>query len=476
MKKVLLVATMVAMVSPLAIGEVYFEEDFNTGGTAGALSRGWQFVENEFVTETGSNFVVAPEWPEGQDGPGTSTGFINPPTADGTQSDGGYLMSDSDAGGGSDNIGSMSEITAITPPFSTVGASAVWFHADTEIEANNNGEALGLLDVSVDGGATWTQVWVRVENERVIKAFNNGIDATTRIGGWPELGSASETKSYQGIHGRWHLQLPALAVNQASVQLRFGWFEPADAWWYAMDNILVDNVPAPMGSEVALSEDFESGIPATWSNVSVVGGDPGQVWDVQPLSVPGIDPPEWEKFANDIPVNIDLVDMAAEWDVVIDLNNPDADFNPDGSLDGRWITSLAGRNYALWQEGNIPGEAANLDTPAIDLSDATEVFMDVNSEILVGSGDAVYEIQVSVDGGASFSRIFTYVEALMNYEESGYFMHHYFAVPEAAGQSAVIFRFHANASDPDELEGWWVIDDVRVTKNVTAPVPTWMLH
>ena len=474
-KRIVLAASMIVALSPLVMGDVYFSDDFNTGGTAGALSRGWEFVEGEFVTEVGSNFVVAPEWPEGQDGPG-GNGLMYPPTADGTPSDGGYLISDSDAGSESDDIGSLSEIWAYTPSFSTVGASEVWFHADTEIESNNNGEALARLQASADGGQTWIPVWVMVEPERVIDSFNNGVDTPSQIGGWPEFGSASQTKTFCGIHGRWHIQLPAEVANQADVKVRMGWYEPADAWWFVMDNIVIDNVPAPMGSETVLLEEFEEGIPAEWSNVSEIGGDPGYVWDVQAIAIPGVEPVEWEKFSNDLPVNIDIVKFAEEWDLVLDLDNPDPDINPKGMLDGRWVMMLAGRNYAMWQDSNYDDQAANLDTPSLDMSDATGVFLDFDSELLVGNSTNLYEVYVSADGGANFSRIFTYTEALMDYEEAPYFMHHYFEVPEAAGMSDVVFRFHVAGGDPDEMEGFWVIDNVRVTKNVGAPVPGWMLH
>jgi len=70
-------------------GSEYFKDDFNTGGTAGAKTRGWEFVLNDKVTEVGSDFLIAPEYIVRA--PGTSTGFINPPTVNGTASDGGFF-------------------------------------------------------------------------------------------------------------------------------------------------------------------------------------------------------------------------------------------------------------------------------------------------------------------------------------------------------------------------------------------------
>lgn len=463
-----------------AQAQVYFSDDFNDGGTAGALSRGWEFVENEFVTEVGSNFVIAPEWPEGQDGPGTSTGFINPPTADGTESDGGYLISDSDAGSGSDDIGSQAEIWAISPVFSTEGASEVWFHADAEIESNNNGEALGLLEVTADGGETWIQVWVMVEPQRVQKNDGAVVSTPEQIGGWPVLGSASQTKTFDGIHGRWHVQLPEEVANQPEVRFRVGWFEPADAWWYALDNILVDSTPPPMGDTEILTEDFADGIPAEWSNTSLSGDDAlTQVWDTRVLWDEDFDEPF--KLNQDLGgVNVDLVRQGEAFgiDVQALMDTPDPLMNPNGALDGRWMLMLAGGEYAMWQEGNFPedeGQAAGLDTPALDLSNATNAYIAFDSEVLVGSGSALYEVQVSTDGGETFEQIFTYHEALMNYEEAPYFMRHYLEAPQAAGSSSVVFRFYAAGADPDEMEGFWVIDNVSVTADTGTGVNNWNL-
>ncbi len=472
-------AVLMAMGIGTGYAEVYFQDDFNTGGTAGALSRGWQFIENEHVTEVGSNFVIAPEWPEGQDGPGTNTGFIAPPKEDGTASEGGFLIADSDAGSGSDDIGSEAEIWAISPPFSTTGANQVWLHANIEIVTNNNGESIQLIQCSYDGGNTWVNVWAGPEPERVIDSFNTGIDGAALIGGWPVLGSGSLTKSFGGLHGRVHFQLPAEAANKPDVRVRFGWYESADAWWIAVDDLVIDNVPAPTGTHEIFKEDFSNGIPSTWSNKNLHTNRPdgiGQVWDVRPLWFADADEPF--KLVGGLAVNIDILKHAEAFGVTIDLNNPDPEINPKGLLDGRWVMMLAGQGYAMWQEGDNPpvdgkSESAALDTPSLDLSQATAVFLEFDSEVIVGNSTCKYEVFVSTDGGQNFSRLFTYTEALMNYAEAPYFMRHYLPVPDAAGKNNVIFRFLATGEDPGQMEGFWVIDNVRVTANVGASVPDW---
>lgn len=495
--------------------QVFFQEDFNTGGTAGAVSRGWDFSLNEFVTETGVDFGVGSSgdgtWPSGGDGPGTNTGNIYPPNMNGIGVNSPYLISDSDEAGGSDNVGSAAQVYAQSPSFSTVGSTGtVWFHADAEIEANNNGEALAFLQVSTDGGGTWENVWVMVEPERVIDAFNTPTDAagnptgSALIGGWPSIGpdpnNPASLKTFAGIHGRWHLPLPASVENKADVRFRLGWHESADAWWYAVDNIVVDNTPPPTGAVEILSEDFEGGIPAAWNNqnLNTVSADPlNEFFELGPVvwGTVGIEDPtlpgEPFKLINGVPVFIDLLKQAESFDVTLDLDTPDADFNPKGMTDGGWLLMLAGQGYAMFQEapfGTPAGadpELTALDTPSVDLSSAAAAFLDFDSELLIGGG-TTYKVQVSVDGGA-FEDIFDYRAALMNFGEAPYFDHHYLVVPQAAGSSNVVFRFLAGGSDPTDnaapdfpngngdMRGFWAIDNVRVTANTSTAVPNWEL-
>ncbi|MEW6233748.1 MAG: hypothetical protein AB1656_00035 [Candidatus Omnitrophota bacterium] len=466
--------------SPMVFGDVYFSDNFNTGGTAGANSRGWEFIQNDKVTEVGSYFVIAPEYATNNsgpdDGPGGNIDSDAPPTVDGTPSDGGFLISDSDSGDGSDDVGSQAEIWAISPKFSTVGAKEVWFHADAEIESNNNGESVVQFAVTADNGATWIPVWHQVEPQRPLQSVNRVGDVTYGAkfpGAYPTLGSASQTLTWNGIHSRWHLQLPPEVVNKPEVRFRIGYYEPADAWWIILDNVLIDDKKPPMGNETVLSEDFTNGIPSTWSNESIKT----QKWDTQPIMYDSGGVLEPYKMKNGIPVNIDLLREAEAYNYKIDLmKEVDPAINPNGTLDGRWVLMLAGQGYAMWQENDTDKEeGANLDTPALDMTTATGVFMDFDSEVLVGDASVSYDVYVSVDNGATFSRIFTYTAAIMDFAEAPYFDHHYFEVPSAAGKKGVIFRFAAKGGDPGQMEGFWVVDNVRVTVNRGTSVSEWTL-
>ena len=473
----------------------YFEENFDDKTTESLTSAGWDFGKNDTATETGTEFVVAPPYATadpatgegGEPGgdfsdPATGENFLYPPTTDGTQSSGKYLISDSDAAGGSDDIGSEAEFWATTSSFSTVGSTEAWFHADAEIEGNNNGEAVADLMASIDGGETWIPMWQMAEPQRPAKSYLNDIEGSEIIGGYPQMGSYSQTKTWSGIHGRWHVKLPEEANNQPDVRIRIRWYEPADAWWIALDNIVVDDNPPPMGSEVVFLEDFEDGIPETWTNTALgvvdkvtwtTGSrvdDQGNLWKVD-ASGDGVEV-DFLRHAELLRTRdqFELPEEALLSFTLDDVfNYPDLEImHPNGILDGRFIMMMAGGNYAMWQPFFEDDEASNLDSPSLDLSGYSEVFLDFDSEMLPYSGNTEYDVFVSVDGGQNYSRIFTYQGALMDRGEASYFTHHYIPVPEAAGKSDVKFRFYATGSDPDNFRGFWVVDNVRVTGNTAA--------
>jgi hypothetical protein len=482
--------------------QVYFSEDFEAGDTATHTTRGWVFDKNETALEGGTDFgvVTAPfddgaSFPSGSvpgssnRDPETGAKIVHPPTVRGTASTGNFLLSDSDSGSGSDDVGSLSEFWAITPKFSTLGSTEAWFHGDITIENNNNGECIYEFSVSVDGGTTWIPFWATAEPQRPWQAWRRGafsgnevLDGAARMGGYPVLGSKSVTRTWDGIHGRVHFKLPAEANNKPDVRIKFALHEAGDAWYMAADNLLVDNNPPPIGSQTVLNEAFETGIPTTWKKTDLAGDG----WGTEPLKDQD---GNWRRKVADQPLHIDILREAekrrtvdgAELPAEALLKFDTASFeaypeltaiNPNGATDGRWILMLAGGNYALRQEGSSVDEQAYLETPSLNLSNAKDVYLDFLSELLIYNGSANAEVFVSVDGGSSFTRIFTYRGALMDLGEGPYFTHHYIPVPEAVGKNNVIFRFASSGGDPDQYRGFWAIDDVRVTMNpvgVVAP-------
>lgn len=497
---------------------VFLQEDFNFKTSQELIDAGWDLNKNEFAKETGTDFGIASfpfnplDFPShkqpgaGFKDPNTGSKLFGPPGANGQSSvlieeeGAGFLISDSDSAGGSDDIGSKSEFYAITAPFSTKGGGAVWFHADTAFESNNNGECVVDFSVSVDGGTTWIPFYQSAEPQRPIKSYNfykKGLaldpdftyDGSTVIDGWPVLGGGSPTKSWNGLHGRVHFALPAEASGKDEVKVRIRFYEPADAWWIAIDNLVVDDVPPPQGSSVVLNETFENGIPSTW-NKSTSGSNN---WGTEPAR--NADGEFYRNFAYkdaeglDViqRVNIDLIREAQSRiangtnitvEALLKLDNKSFDDFPElvntspseGKLDGRFIMSLAGQNYAIRSDSTDTAEVNDLDTPTLDLSDASGVFLKFDSEALAYSASTFYEVQVSIDGGNTFERVFTYMGALMDLGEAASFTRHYIELPQAAGQKQVIVRFHAAGGD-SSARGFWVIDNVSVTANKAGGSP-----
>ena len=283
--------------------------------------------------------------------------------------------------------------------------------------------------------------------------------------------------------------MPAAANNKPSVKIRIRQTDPSDGWFNALDNVVVDNNPPPQGSQVVLSENFESGIPATWKNLSSP-----QKWGTGPLTnLDGTLKKTWT--ATDTrEIHIDLLRYlnllraagtnlapaaVLNWSVTNFSDYPEHQtFHPNNPTDGRFVNMMAGGNYAMWQADDVYNNS-ELDTPTLNLVGKSEVFLDYDSEWL----NRIYNptdrtlsqnflAQVSVDGGTTFTNVFDYQAALSNIGEGAYFMHHYIPVPQVAGKSNVVFRFHAEGLDTGNAgtrhEGFWVVDNVRVTANVAG--------
>ncbi len=370
----------------------------------------------------------------------------------------------------------------------------MWWHADMAYLVNNNGECVTDLSVSVDAGETWIPFYQNAEPQRVVKSYNKftldpEYDGSAVIGGWPVLGSGSLTKSFNGLHGRVHFPLPTEVINKADVRIRVRYFEPGDAWWIAIDNIVVDDVTAPVGAVVVLDEKFEGGIPPSWKTTTSGANS----WGTQPAR--DADGNFYRRFTfkdvddNDVIqyVNIDLIREGASRiaagtnitaEALLKLDNqsftdfPDlVNTNPnEGKLDGRFIMSLAGGNYAIRSDSRELSEINELDTPSMNLTDATSVFLSFDSEALPYTPSTRYEVQISTNGGETFDQVFSYMRALLDLGESASFTRHHIELPQAAGKANVIVRFHAEGGDAS-ARGFWVIDNVSVTANKSAASP-----
>jgi len=423
----------------------FLSDDFEGYTTNGDVeAAGWQRV-NEMGTATEDNFEVGSIFtlltPE------TNVGRPrrNPSTLNGTASTGNFIISDSDWQSGADGDGtSKSNPTnsgashdLITPAFSTVGGSGpVWFQADASVQLNNNGAAVFDVDVSVDGGETWTNKFRRVSPSRVSGNGATSIEPTP--------------SNADGFIGRLSVDLTDVASGQENVEVRLRHFEPNFDWWVAVDNVEISDVPPPLGgSEVVLPmQTFD-------------GGDFGQM-EVSPLSANFPDP----FFPTDT------------WS----FEDPQARFQNgvvSGDIDGGRGVFRIGHgtdevDFAFINGQIDPGFALDeiLVTPSLDLSEMGEVFLHFDSETLLDAGDetdteSIQRVMVSLDGGATFEdeAIFDALGGgLFDNSEEPFFANRIFQVDQAAGQDDVVFGFEFAGLD----RGWWALDNIMVTGNLAG--------
>ncbi|HZN60318.1 MAG TPA: choice-of-anchor J domain-containing protein, partial [Planctomycetota bacterium] len=350
-----------------------------------------------------------------------------PPTFNGRPSGGRFVISDS-AYAGSEAVqneaGSGAAYELWSPSFSTQGAASVWLHFDAAAQLNNNGDAVFNVDVSTDGGASWSNVLERVSPGRQLEPLPT-VDGNA-----------------DGLHGRVHVDLTADAANKPSVRLRFTHFEPTWDWWVALDNVLVDGDSPDGGGPVVLpAESFSGGIPAAWKH------DPGPGSD-------GADP--W----------------STEDTCQLSLEATGGTF-PD-TADGRQLHHLGGAFALIDPICSAALVDEYLITPAFDLSGQARAILSVRSAILF-THTAVAEILLSLDGGATFLPVpvFRYGDGSLTVSgEEPYFDELSIDVPAAVGKANVAFAFHYAGNQPtNPAKGWWAIDDVSVTGGETVGLP-----
>ena len=373
---------------------------------AGLTAAGWTIFDTPEVTETGTTWTIT--------NPG---GRVNPATLNGSASTGNFLISDSDSGGGSNPTDSGASHDVITPSFSTAGADKVWLHMDLTAQLNNNGACIFDVDVSTDGGSTWTNAFSRVAPGRI-----SSNSATTRL---------PDNTNTDGYYGQLDVDLTPYAANQDDVRLRIRHLEPNDDWYIAIDNVLVDDVAAPQGGPITIfSEDFSNGLGqmSVFSGQGNTGTETWHTTDKGGRYVPGT---VQEQGVNR---------LGPHPGATPDFAIIDSDANPD------------------------PAEDEWLMTPTLDLSEMAKVFLHYESETVMSSGVWNQEVLVSLDGGSTFETtpIFAYTGGgLFDNGEEPAFAERIFDVSGiAAGQSQVVFAFRYTGDGDD---WWWAIDNVEVS-------------
>jgi hypothetical protein len=405
-------------------GDAIFSDDFECyRSDADLAAAGWEIHEENNPSENAAWTVTNPG------------NRANPPLADGSPSQGRFLVSDSDAANGDDHQGSGRSHDIWSPSFDCRGQSAVWLHMDCTAMLNNNGEVVFDVDVSSDDGVTWENVFRRVAPGRAVDPLPLA-DIPEDLPGGPQVGNAD------AFFGTLDLDLSTQAAQKPGVRFRLRQFEPSDDWWIAVDDVLVDNHAAAGGTRTLLPvEGFTNGIPGDWT----------------------VDPPDSSGgWRTDDPCNISLL-------------HSNGGVFPDG-LDGRRMHHLDD-SFALVAGDEFCGSVIQdemLSTPVIDCSSATQVYLHFKSDML--ATDAVVEVLLSLDRGNNYDHdhpVFSDQRGgglLRNANNAEAVYNAYILkVPQAAGQSEVVFGFHY--VNPAPQNSYWAIDDVKVTGDGAAAGP-----
>jgi len=421
--KVMFVLCFALLSGATASATIFFSEDFNSyASDADMIAAGWTTNTLDQLPAGDPMKTTTPPnegayWTLAIGGNGPHGGRANPIDRHGNNTTGNYIISDSDAAPSNDNgtydIGYVLE----TPAINCAGATAVYLHFASFICLNDNGWAVFEVWVSPDNGATWQMVEQRIAPSR----------------GSPPY---PDENTVEGIVGTVDYDISSVAAGQAQVKIRFVQRGCDDDWFCEIDDIFVDDSPPPLGSTVLLpAESFLSGsIPGTWTVTTNCGDNP---WHVHDPTRPGERPHISEAGGVAGPRVINRLDTT--------FAILDSDQDPDNCNDVEF-----------------------LDTPPIDASGMSMVFLDFDSEIVTYAA-ASEQVLLSVDGGTTFlpDPVWTYDNVARDGEDPKY-THHRIPVPQAAGHNNVVFRFSYLGNG----NSWyWAVDNIRVTGEVTGYNP-----
>lgn len=390
---------------------VYFHEDFNAYATlADAETAGWQFV---LVGEASRNWEL---------GPDVSDDYVpdvNPPGVNGLPGDGAHIFVAYDR---NDTIDSGDSRDAITPSFDCSSASTVWLHADVVAQLNNNGTGVFLVDVTTDGGTTWTEHHVSVATSRP-------SDAATYT---------PSSDNLDGYFGRLSADLSATAAGESDVQVRFRYLEDNVDWFIGIDNVQVDDCPGGEDPAMIFGWDFNDSTfgPMQVASQATPANTGTETWRTT-----------WKGYYEGGTLGEYTINR---------LMQPDA-VGPNGEL-----------TFAMMNSGSNPDPAEDewLMTPVLNLTGYENIRVSYADEYMSYPASFV-GVLVSLDGGQTWEDfLFNYQTGAMSwFGEDPYYADRTLPAPMADGEDQVVFawRFAGDGNDY-----YWGVDDIRVTGDLAS--------
>ena len=327
-----------------------------------------------------------------------------------------FMVADDDFGS-PDDADTNEEL--ISPAIDLTAAATAWLHFATFSEPNDDGDTINNVDVSIDGGANWTTVWSSASPAIGTATVDDGV------GGFIE-GNAGGRSTPVDVN------ITALAAGKTNVKLRFHHQNATDDWFWIVDNVVIDDQPPLVGTTVIMpTESFEGDFPP--ANWSVVRQSPDQI-------------------------------------------NNNTWIRDDGGICFRNALGLAGNSYinrlgpdhfAILDSDCDPDadpEDEQLWTPTFNCSTYAKVYLHFASEMRFNIGKTVAEVEVSRDGGQTFTTLFGYDYRVSTppslRDNECYYDQITVDASVAAGATSVVFRFRYRGNGD---EWFWGIDDVMVT-------------
>jgi hypothetical protein len=315
----------------------------------------------------------------------------------------------------------------ITPAINLATATQAWLHFATFSEPNDNGETVNNVDVSTDGGATWTTVWASVAPS---------IGTATVDDGTGNLISGTSGGATVPVH----INISTLAAGKASVKIRFHHLYANDDWYWIVDNVVVDDQPPVSGTTTILAnETFEGDV------------FPPTGWRIVRASADQANNGTWTRD---------------------DQGN--CFRNAGGSSGANFLNRVGPDHFAILDSDCDPDadpEDEQLLTPTVNCSTFAKVYLHVDSEIKFNVGKTIAEIEVSRDGGQTFTPLFAYDFRVASppslRDNKVYYDPMVLDASLAAGSANVVFRFRYRGNGD---EWFWGIDNVKVSGVVGTAV------
>ncbi len=399
------------------------------------------------------------------DGPGWS--FNNPGTrTNETGAQGNVAIADSDQAG----EGVSMDTALISPAFSLNGISTARLQFRTFFRPYENSTA--DVDVSIDGGTTWTNVW----------------RTTTQASGLVTVNLSEQ------------------AANQSNVRLRFRYYNATWAWYWQIDDVAVTGLSAPAaptnlnaivnGSQVALTWSAvadatkynvqRSADGTNWTPLTTVTGTNtnyldaegvacGTSYTYRVLSVNTAGSSQASNLApattaacpnlNELNETFTATTAPVGWTV---QNNGQSDgwrFDDPGARASN--LGIGTNNFAI--ADNLQGSAGQMNTelrsPQLNLTGRPAVKLTFGT-FFFNLGNAIADVDVSTNGGATWTNTWRSNQSINNVPLRTISVD---LSATAGNQSNVLLRFRLHNAQRD---GLWLIDDVSLSAVGSPGAPT----